>query len=586
MELALISTTPGSGYDTPHDPPNLLRRPSNPPDAEDWSTHKDIILKMYDEDDRPLSEVRLFMESCYGFLASERMYKRRFDKWDVKKNYTQEDVDILFDDLINDRVDIDHATIHGKPVNWERVIRHLDDSKLSLLPELKTSTRPAAKKPRRRSSTVTSTGSVTSYDSIDTRQSELSLSPVLEPCSRNRDGGQILQALERYLDAHLFSSPTRSIFGPAGFCNQTSTSQIFLHPAQLNQNYARGMILLRNGHRTAGFALLAQAANALDHLFSSHHPALASCFLDAFLDANHDTQPDARRFVIDHAVKAARTALSPNHPLAALCDFVQMTVQSKEEMEHLLWFCQKFCQMFSDRLTKQNKIAAYVNLKYFAKLMQVQRFASAYEHLTNHVEPAFVGFLTSEDVPNEMRPAALCYLRRKAHLLLSIGDLENAKASLTLAIRLTTMWLDDADSSVPGDPLLEETFRLIDEMGDYLRLTGNPERALHVHSFALELCTAVRGEREGKTMRMVSALVQHYEALGHGDQVLALQLRYPEVFETEDILDAVSHVLPCSNCGNGQDTQNFCEDHRVISEARTIDRSRLRAVKEYLRRAF
>lgn len=24
---------------------------------------------MYDEKDRPLSEVRLFMESCYGFLA-------------------------------------------------------------------------------------------------------------------------------------------------------------------------------------------------------------------------------------------------------------------------------------------------------------------------------------------------------------------------------------------------------------------------------------------------------------------------------------------------------------------------------------
>ena len=514
------------------------------------------------------------------------MYKRRFDKWDVKKNYTQEDVDALFDDIVNGRVDIDHATIHGKAVNWERVMRHLDDTKLSLLPDLKASTRPATKKPRRRSSTVTSAGSVTSYDSIDTRQTELSLSPVLEPCTTNRDGGRILQALERYLDAHLFSSPTGSIFGPAGYSNQISVSQVFLHPAQLNQNYARGMILLRNGHRTAGFALLAQAANALDHLFSSHHPALASCFLDAFLDANHDTQPDARRFVTNHAAKAARTALGPNHPLSALCDFVQMTVQSKEEMEHLLWFCQKFCQMFSDRLTKQNKVAAYVNLKHFAKLMQVQRFASAYEHLTNQVEPAFVGFLTSEDVPIDMRPAALCYLRRKAHLLLSIGDLENAKASLTLAVRLTITWLDETDSSVQGNPLLEETFRVVDEMGDYCRLTGDPERALQVHSFALELCTAVRGEREGKTMRMVSALAQHYEKAGLSDQILTLKLRYPEVFETEETLDAVSHILPCSNCGNGQDTQNFCEDHRVLAKTTTIDRSRLRAIKEYLRRIF
>ena len=454
------------------------------------------------------------------------MYKRRFDKWEVKKNYTQEDVDILFDDIVNGRVGIDDASIHGKSVNWERVMRHLDETKLSLLPELRTAGRPAAKRSRRRSSTVTSVGSVTSHESTDTRQSGLCLSPVLELCSQSRDGSRILQALERYLDTNLFSSPTGNIFGSAGFCNQPQTLQVFLHPAQLNSNYARGMVLLRNGHKTAGFALLAQAANALDHLFSTHHPVLASCFLDAFLDANHDTQPDARRFVTDHAVKAARSALGPSHPLAALCDFVQLTVRSKDEVEHLLWFCQKFCQMFSDKLTKQNKVAAYVNLKYFAKLMQVQRFASAYEHLTNNVEPAFVGFLTSEDVPKEMRPATVCYLRRKAHLLLSIGDLENAKVPLALAIKLTTTWLDDAEASIPGNPLLEETFRVVDEMGDFLRLTGNSDRALQIHAFALELCTAVRGEREGKTMRMVSALAQQYEKASQSDQILALRLRF------------------------------------------------------------
>ena len=56
-----VARTPDSGYEA--------RGPSNPPDAEDWSHYKDIILKMYDEDDRPLSEVRLFMETCYGFAA-------------------------------------------------------------------------------------------------------------------------------------------------------------------------------------------------------------------------------------------------------------------------------------------------------------------------------------------------------------------------------------------------------------------------------------------------------------------------------------------------------------------------------------
>jgi hypothetical protein len=512
------------------------------------------------------------------------MYKRRFDKWEVKKNYTQDDVDILFDDIINDRVDIDNATIHGKPVNWERVMRHLDDTKLSQLPDLKPSTRSAARKPRRRSST--SAGSVASYESVDSRQTELILSPILEPCSKTRDGGTILQLLERYLDAHLFSAPTGRVFGAAALSNQGSSSRVFLHPAQLNQNYARGMVLLRNGHKTAGFALLAQAATALDHLFSSHHPVLASCLLDAFLDANHDTQPEARKFVTGHAVRAARATLGANHPLAALCDFVQMTAQSKEEMEHLLWFCEKFCQMFSDKLTKQDKVTAYVNLKHFAKLMQMQKLPAAYEHLTNHVEPAFVGFLESEDVPEQMRPAALCYLRRKAHLLLSIGDVENASASLALAVRLSLTWLEGTDLSVAGNPLLEETFRVIDEIAEYVRQTGDSNRALQIHAFALELCRAVRGKREGKTMRMVSVLAQYYEEAGHVDEVERLQLRFPDVFETEDTLDTVMHVLPCSNCGNGQDTQNFCEDHRMHTKVTAADRSRLRVVKDHLRRLF
>lgn len=507
------------------------------------------------------------------------MYKRRFDTWEVKKNYSKEDVDILFKDIINGRVDVDSATIHGRSVNWERVLRHLDPAKLSQLPNLKITTRAAAKKPRRRSSM--STRSIASHESFDGRQSEMSLSPILEPYSTTREGGRVLQELERYLDAHLFSSSTGSIFGASGFL-KTSASEVFLHPSQLNQNYARGMVLLRNGHRTAGFALLAQAASALDQLFTSNHPTLASCLLDAFLDANHNTQPDARRFVTEHAVEAAKKALPPKHPLATLCDFVQMTVQSQEDMEDMLWFCEKFCQMFSDKLTKQNKIAAYVNLKHFAKLMQVQRFASAYDHLTNHVEPAFVGFVTSEDVPKAMRAAALCYLRRKSHLLISVGQMENAKASLGLAVRLTVAWLNDETSSISGNPLFEETFRLIDEVAEYLRKTENIEQALSAHAFALELCTVVRGEREGKTMRMVSALTQQYNEAGLNDQVMAMQLRFPEVFEIEDTLDPVSHILPCPNCGNGQDTQNFCEDHRSLGELAAVDRSRMRILKQYL----
>ena len=522
------------------------------------------------------------------------MFKRRFDKWEVRKNYAKEDVDNLFDDIIANRVDVSDATIHGRPVVWERAMRHLDEAQVRQLRQLGVPVAPPARRPRRQSSV--SSGSVISLHTVDSHQTEISLSPILEPFPEAQDRVQILVDLKRYLGKILFSSPTSAIFGVSGQQGDICHTSAFLHPSQLNSNYARGMELLKHGHTAAGRALLNQAGRALDHVFQSEHPALVSCFLDTFLDANHATQSWASNWVAKHATDEAKKSLPATHPLTRLCDFVQSSLQSREETETLVWFCGKFCEIFSDKLSKKHKVAAYVNLKHFAKLMQVQQFTKAYEHLTVHVEPAFIDLLKSEDVSKEMRAPTLCYLRRRAHLARSIDNVEEARNSLQLAIGYIMMWLEQTDSAMAGNPVLEECFRVVDEMAEYAHKIGQQERALEMNAFALEICTKVRGEREGKTIRMVSALSQRYVDAGKRDRVVPLRLRFPEVFQTGGVVDTVTHILPCPSCGNGSDTQNFCENHHTIplttsgdplsQQALRDHRLRIEAIKDYLQSFF
>jgi Clr5 domain len=58
-----------------------LGRPRDPPSREDWERFKLTIVSKYVGMNIPLHEIVLDMEYCYGFKASQRMYKQRFTEW-------------------------------------------------------------------------------------------------------------------------------------------------------------------------------------------------------------------------------------------------------------------------------------------------------------------------------------------------------------------------------------------------------------------------------------------------------------------------------------------------------------------------
>ena len=566
MELDQISVTPGWWSDVPDEPmdiaedeielpfalPHHSMRVENyahgillrqGPSISEWLGFKETIVELYAKERRNLKlwEVQDIMQKTFGFGASTKQYKDKFKAWGIRKN--------------------------------ERRQR----------PEQKSATDQ-----RRRDSNTTAF-------TTETTDTDVTMEGVIAPAVRSplrlAQGQRTLTKLLWYLESRLFSGGVMHFFGPVKYWQRASIGNaLFCHPAQLNSNYSRAMVLTRRNCPRPAFALFSRTTDIMESLFSGEHPALTPCILDAFLEHIYDSNPQSRTVIIDQAIEAARQTpdLGPSHPITELCKLLQVPLDAEEEVDHLLWFCEKFCDAFSKKLTKRHRIAVHINLRYFQKLLQMNKFELAQAHLQNYVEPAFLSESGKLDIKPGLKEASLCYLRRKAFLCRSLNDLKGAHEALKTGAQLLQKWLSDLASAIAGNPLIEETFRMLDEYAHLLYAEREHTRAIDVHAFALELCIAVRGKQDGKTMRMIAGHAQFCHDTGMIGQEEALLLRFPEVFADADSCaeSLTTHRLPCENCANGQDTQNFCEAHRRLPGPESHDRSRVQAIQRRLRAMF
>ncbi|KAK4212655.1 hypothetical protein QBC37DRAFT_465267 [Rhypophila decipiens] len=59
------------------------------PSDEEWKAHKENIVQLYIKDNMSREWVRKTMKDWYGFEASDKMYKNRLRKWNLRKNLTK-----------------------------------------------------------------------------------------------------------------------------------------------------------------------------------------------------------------------------------------------------------------------------------------------------------------------------------------------------------------------------------------------------------------------------------------------------------------------------------------------------------------
>ncbi|KAK2007398.1 hypothetical protein LZ32DRAFT_662930 [Colletotrichum eremochloae] len=72
-------------------PQTALDRPRVPrPESQgDWNAKKDVIRRLYLDENLPLKDIIDVMSKEHSFSATERMYKRQFQKWNWKKYNTK-----------------------------------------------------------------------------------------------------------------------------------------------------------------------------------------------------------------------------------------------------------------------------------------------------------------------------------------------------------------------------------------------------------------------------------------------------------------------------------------------------------------
>ncbi|KAI0968254.1 hypothetical protein F4678DRAFT_208102 [Xylaria arbuscula] len=64
--------------------------------ANDWASHRPVITTLYRDQNKTLKETMRVMEDKYKFFATVRMYKARFQQWEIEKKIKAEDAVEIF----------------------------------------------------------------------------------------------------------------------------------------------------------------------------------------------------------------------------------------------------------------------------------------------------------------------------------------------------------------------------------------------------------------------------------------------------------------------------------------------------------
>ncbi|KIV92463.1 hypothetical protein PV10_03759 [Exophiala mesophila] len=557
-----------------------LRRPSHPPNAADWVCFRTRIIELYQNQDLPLHQVCSFMEATHGFFASPKMYKDRFRSWDVHKKYNEADVRNLFERLADGSTTFRDAKIHGHPVKWARVRRRVSEGirgfQLSSRHKRQLDCLVQEEKLARQQTPSHAPQTQNIEDAFINNAAPSS--PALEALDRR--GHQVLVSVKAYLTERVFASGGRGYIEswlppdviPVGH-RRASFSEM-IHPSELNQNLARGLSMLIEGRDSPAAPFLLCATNVTETVLAQEHGTLTSCLLDAFHPRNIPTYPRIGHTISESTFTTARRTLGLRHPVTLLCEFLHICTIN-QAASSIFHFWGHFCRLYASALTIKSPMTIYINQKYLEKLIEVCQYDEALAHMQRSLDPVFSSLFDSPpdvavDIPVNI-PASLWYLRHRARLLRCLGDFGQALATLKVSRRVITAELNKLRVGIAGSPILEEIFRTIDEVALYHATQASftaeeySQYSFLAQEVAVTLCAAVRGDQDSKTLSMVSTLEQNYRQIGLADRARSLREAYPRVFASNWArFETMSrHHFPCRSCGNGPNTQIFCDQHMM-----------------------
>ncbi|KAG6997668.1 hypothetical protein G7Y79_00038g074270 [Physcia stellaris] len=112
--------------------------PSNdPPTADDWNSRRDLITRLYRDEDRPLKEIMAMMNGP-GFRATPKMFKSRIHKWGLDKKLKEREARAIVHMQARRRGKATRMLLRGKAVDIKTAQSHLKRKGITVEDALKT----------------------------------------------------------------------------------------------------------------------------------------------------------------------------------------------------------------------------------------------------------------------------------------------------------------------------------------------------------------------------------------------------------------------------------------------------------------
>ncbi|KAK5089709.1 hypothetical protein LTR70_007555 [Exophiala xenobiotica] len=98
-----------------------------PPTADDWRRIRPVLIKMYQDEKQTLVTSISDVRKLYGFRASERMFRRKFEAWGIERKFKEHEVRymLVLEHVRRSNGKCTELLRNGKPVDAEALERYV-----------------------------------------------------------------------------------------------------------------------------------------------------------------------------------------------------------------------------------------------------------------------------------------------------------------------------------------------------------------------------------------------------------------------------------------------------------------------------
>ncbi|KAI1484624.1 Clr5 domain-containing protein [Biscogniauxia mediterranea] len=269
----------------------------------DWAKFRGTITMLYLEQNKPLKEVKRIMKEEHYFFATDKMYKNRFKKWGVHKNFSKTLAEK------SRRAALDKST---KPHIYERQV---DQDRLNTYPKW---VPPPECKLIEATTSASSQPEIREEDVLVCRAPSPRL-PQVKSIPRRLEAPDILKATEdsfHFIRAYVAGSSCADHWNRPLLEKVKGIPDIHYY---WNTVFHVAMASFRAGLTSRGFELLSLSFQKYQMLLQLQHPLLIAdtCLAFSQLSAVVGANKDLLGHFIYYAFEMSRIICGPGHPICS-----------------------------------------------------------------------------------------------------------------------------------------------------------------------------------------------------------------------------------------------------------------------------